>query len=326
MFYNNWSLNFDKFIMERVDITKFNKIWIVYNRNSGKQLFASMLARVNELRRLLHLVVGDSKKVQLIDVRKFTELDGIANDIAKEQVDWVIIAGGDGTIRALIERVVNLEYRPYFSVFPAGTVNLVARELLISKEPQKWIKRLVKGVENKVYFGRANGNLFLTVTGIGYDSLIVDSVSEKSKKLLSKFAYVWQGAEMLRKELLRKDWQYEFEVRFDNQKTWHKASTIFVCKSRYYAGRYMLFDDAKLSDSHFNVALFTGKSSADFMRYSMLIGMEAISMDKTIVRRQAKTMEIKCNVVDFPAELDGDVVTTAPLKIEMDSKPLKFLA
>ena len=312
--------------MKHVDITKFSKIWIVYNRNSGKQFFASMLARVNEVRRLLHLAVGDSKKVDLINVKQFAELDVIAKDIVKQKVDWVIVAGGDGTIRALLERVVNLNYRPYFSVFPAGTVNLVARELLISQEPQKWIKRLTKGVEKKVCFGRANGNLFLTVTGIGYDSLIVDSVSEKSKKLLSKFAYVWKGAEMLRKELLRKDWQYEFEVRFDNQKTWHKASTIFVCKSRYYAGRYMLFDDAKLSDSHFNVALFTGKSSADFMRYSMLIGMEALGMDKTIIRRKAKTVEIKCNVVDFPAELDGDVVTTAPLKIEMDNEPLKFLA
>ncbi len=312
--------------MKHVDVIKFNKIWIVYNRNSGKQLFASMLARVNELGKLLHLAVNDSKKVQVVDVHKFSELDNIAKTIVKERVDWVIIAGGDGTIRALIEKIVDCQYRPYFSVFPAGTVNLVARELLISKEPQRWIKRVIKGVENPVYFGRANGNLFLTVAGIGYDSLIVDGVSETSKKLLSKFAYVWQGAEMLRKELLRKDWRYQFDVRFDNQKIWHKASTVFVCKSRYYAGRYMLFDKARLSDSHFNVALFKGNSSADFMRYSVLVGMEAIGMDKTVERLQAKKIEIKCNVEDFPAELDGDVITAAPLTIEMDNEPLKFLA
>lgn len=312
--------------MERADITKFNKIWIVYNRNSGKQFFAGMLARVNEVRRLLHLVAGDNKKVKLVDVRKFTELDTIANDIAKEQVDWVIIAGGDGTIRALIERVVNLEYRPYFSVFPAGTVNLVARELLISKEPTKWIKRTTKGFVHPVSFARANGNLFLTVAGIGYDSLIVDAVSETAKKLLSKFAYVWQGAEMLRKELLRKNWQYEFSVRFDDEDTWRSASTVFVCKSRYYAGRYMLFDNARLSDKNFNVVLFKGKKGTDFMRYSVLMGMESIGMDASIERCQAKKIAIKCNVPDFPAELDGDVVTTAPLEIEMDSEPLKFLA
>lgn len=312
--------------MKSVDIKSFNKIWIVYNRNSGKQLFASMLARVNELQRLLHLYVGDKRKVQLIDVRKFVELDGIAKKIVVQEVDWVIIAGGDGTIRALIERVVNQNYRPYFSVFPAGTVNLVARELLLSQEPQKWIKRISKGFIHPVCFARANSNLFLTVAGIGYDSLIVDAVTETSKRLLSKFAYVWQSAEMLRKELLRQNWKYEFEVRFNDQKTWHKCSTIFVCKSRYYAGRYMLFDNAKLSDKEFNVAMFTGSHSADFIRYSMLIGLEAFGMDKTIVRRKAKKVEIRCNVQDFPAELDGDVVTTAPLTIEMDDEALKFLA
>ena len=31
----------------RVDIAAFQKVMIVYNRNSGKQLFASMLARVS---------------------------------------------------------------------------------------------------------------------------------------------------------------------------------------------------------------------------------------------------------------------------------------
>lgn len=312
--------------MKHVDITKFSKIWIVYNRNSGKQFFASMLARVNEVRRLLHLAVGDSKKVDLINVKQFAELDVIAKDIVKQKVDWVIVAGGDGTIRALLERVVNLNYRPYFSVFPVGTVNLVARELLISKEPTKWIKRTIKGFVHPVSFARANGKLFLTVAGIGYDSLIVETVSETAKKLLSKFAYVWQGAEMLRKELLRKNWQYEFSVRLDDEDTWRSASTVFVCKSRYYAGRYMLFDNARLSDRNFNVVLFKGKKGTDFMRYSVLIGMESVGMDASIERCQAKKIAIKCNVPDFPAELDGDVVTTAPLEIVMDNEPLKFLA
>lgn len=311
--------------MKKVDITKFNKIWIVYNRNSGKQIFASMMARVNEVTKLLRLAVKDNKKVQIVDINQFSELDKISQSIVQEKVDWVIIAGGDGTIRALIERVVNLNYRPYFSVFPAGTVNLVAKELLQSVEPAKWIKRVIKGTENPVYFGKANGHLFLTVTGIGYDSLIVDSVSETSKKLLNKFAYVWQGTEMLRKELLRKNWQYKFSVRFDNEETWHEASSIFICKSRYYAGRYMLFENAKLSDNYFNVVMFKGTKSKDFMRYSILMSIEALGIDKSIERRQAKKIEIKCNVPDFPAELDGDIITTAPLKIEMNKEPLKIL-
>ena len=33
---------------EYVDVKKFKKVVLLYNRNSGKQLFASMMAKVNE--------------------------------------------------------------------------------------------------------------------------------------------------------------------------------------------------------------------------------------------------------------------------------------
>lgn len=310
--------------MKRADFTKFKKIAFVYNRNSGKQIFASMMSRVNEVYKLLHSRFGQDR-VEMWDVRKFDELEGMAERIVADRVDWVVIAGGDGTIRSLIEKIADRGHRPYFSVFPAGTVNLIAKELLVPEEPEKWLRRVGKGLINPVYFGRTNGRLFLTVTGIGYDSLIVDAVTETAKKLLSKFAYVWQSAEMLRKEIILKDWHYEFKVRLDGGE-WLKASTVFVCKSRYYAGRCMLFDDAKLSNDYFNVALFFGCSSTDFMRYSVRIGMGAIKGDKTIRIAKARKVEISCNVPDFPAELDGDVVTVAPLTIEMDGEPLLFLA
>ena len=93
----------------------------------------------------------------------------------------MIIAGGDGTIRAMIEQLANRKYVPYISVFPAGTVNLVAKELLLKADPHKWFKRVSKGIEVPVYLGRANGNVFLTVAGIGFDSLVVDKVTERRK-------------------------------------------------------------------------------------------------------------------------------------------------
>ena len=54
--------------------------------------------------------------------------------------------------------------------------------------------------------------------------------------------------------------------------------------------------------------------------------MEALSLDKDIVVRRAKRLEIRCNVEDFAAELDGDAVTTAPLSIELEEVPIRFLA
>ena len=307
------------------EVMQFKKVVIVYNRNSGKQLFASMMAKINEIFKRLKDQLG-SKTVELREIKRFDEIPAIAQEIKDEQVDWVVIAGGDGTIRALIEQLSNRKYLPYISVYPAGTVNLVAKELLMSGDPYKWAKRVLKGVEVPVYLGRANGYIFLTVTGIGFDSLVVDNVTEKEKKLLNKLAYVLQGTEIMRKEVLFNNWRYRFEVRFDDEDQWHECSSVIVGKSRYYAGRYNLFRGASLSTPWLYTALFTGAKRADFIRYAACIAMEALGLDKDIVVRRAKRLEIRCNVEDFAAELDGDAVTTAPLSIELEEEPIKFLA
>ena len=54
--------------------------------------------------------------------------------------------------------------------------------------------------------------------------------------------------------------------------------------------------------------------------------MEALTLDNDIIIKTAKKIEIRCNEENFAAELDGDAVTTAPLQIEMEEVPIKFLA
>ena len=309
----------------RVDIAAFQKVMIVYNRNSGKQLFASMLARVNEVKKRLKQVI-DPKSLEIVEIKSFEQVEGLAARICQEKYDWIIVAGGDGTLRAIIDVFAKHEHMPYVSVFPAGTVNLVAKELLMSNDPAKWVKRVSKGIVSPVQLGKANGHIFLTVAGIGFDSLVVDNVSELEKKLLSKLAYVWQGTEMMRKEFVDSNWRYKFQVRLDDEEEWYEASSVIVGKSRYYAGRYSLFNGASLCVPQLHVAIFTGDTRADFMRYAAVIAMEALQLDKSIIIRHAQKIEIRCNVEDFAAELDGDAITSAPLQIELHPVPINFLA
>ena len=124
------------------EVHKFHKVAIIYNRNSGKQLFASMIMKINEIFKRLKDELG-TKTVELREITRFDDIPAIAEDLKAQQVDWVIIAGGDGTVRALIEQLANRQYLPYISVFPAGTVNLVAKELLMSGDPYKWAKRVL---------------------------------------------------------------------------------------------------------------------------------------------------------------------------------------
>lgn len=297
---------------------------LVYNENAGRQVFCSMRSRINEVFRLLKRRLGPGN-VRLELIGSFGDLYALAASIAARQVDWVIVAGGDGTIRALLERLLLGNCRPYVSVFPAGTANLIAGELLMSAEPAKWIRRIEKGIEVPAYPGWANGHLFLTVAGVGFDSLVVDKVTALEKKVLNKFAYVLQGTETVRRELILSDWQYQFEVRFDEEDVWHTGVSVLAGKSRYYAGRYRLFEGAALASPFFHVALFKKGSRRDFLRYAAAIAMEAINRDESVFIRRAQKLEVRCNKEAFAVELDGDAVTSTPLVLEIGEKPIVFL-
>lgn len=301
------------------------KAVLVYNRNSGKQFFAGNSRRVREILELLESLLGRGS-VRLREVRRFEEIAAAAGEIAAQREEWVIIAGGDGTIRALIERLASLFYFPYISIFPAGTINLIARELHLSRNPEKWFSRVAKLHTVPVYYGMANFHLFLTVAGIGFDSLVVRSVSEKEKKLLNTLAYVLEGTDIVRREVLFGNWPYRFSVRFDDETEWQEGTSVIVGKSRYYAGRYNLFKKASLALPVFYVALFKGAGRADFLRYAARMALGALEGVDDILVRTASKLEIRCNEEGFAAELDGDAVTAAPLLISMGDTPLKFIA
>ena len=309
----------------QIDVRQLKRVFILYNRYSGKQFFASMITRINEVYKLLKQELD--AEVELLDVKYFEQMPELAQRAAREQCDWVIIAGGDGTVRAFIEDMLRLDYRPYISVFPAGTVNLIAKELSLRNEPGRWVHRALKGFVYPFYTARANGNLFLTVASVGFDSLVVDNVGTLQKRLLNKFAYVLQSTQLIRRELVFSDWRYAFRVRFDDEDIWHTGSSVIVGKSRYYAGRYNLFPEASLSLPYLYAAVFPGNKRADILKYASLIALEGLNLDRGILCRRAKKIEIESvNILEeFPVELDGDVVAATPLKLKIMEEPLLFI-
>ena len=77
---------------EQVDVRQFKRVFILYNRYSGKQFFASMITSINEVYKLLKQELD--AEVELLDVKYFEQMPELAQRAADEKCDWVIIAGG----------------------------------------------------------------------------------------------------------------------------------------------------------------------------------------------------------------------------------------
>ena len=99
------------------------------------------------------------------------------------------ICGGDGTLNEVASRV---PYPPFpVALLPAGTANVVARELGLPLDPIRALQVALNRVVRPVDLGELNAGVrrFLFVAGIGFDAYVVANVRPALKKKLGMAAY-----------------------------------------------------------------------------------------------------------------------------------------
>ena len=120
----------------------------------------------------------------------------------------VIACGGDGTVNEIINGLAGSQVP--LALLPAGTANILAKELGIPWDIPHAARLIADGVVRRIAIGVAiptNGNhsaslpnegrYFLSVGGAGPDGAIVNAVDEGWKKRAGVIAYWAQGFKQL---------------------------------------------------------------------------------------------------------------------------------
>lgn len=124
-----------------------------------------------------------------------TDEDDPGKGQAREAVDWgaevVIACGGDGTVRACAEGLIDTGVP--LAIVPAGTGNLLARNFEIPESVQKAFQVAVNGDRKTVDTGLAGEETFLVMAGVGLDAEVMAETGRESKERLGSLAYVLEG-------------------------------------------------------------------------------------------------------------------------------------
>lgn len=119
----------------------------------------------------------------------------LAARAVEEGAELVIACGGDGTFREVATAVGR---RTALGLVPVGTVNLLARELGLPRDPEEALGVLEAGAQREIYPGRCEPEggvptlFFLCVTA-GPDADAVHAVG-RDKRLLGRYAYALRFA------------------------------------------------------------------------------------------------------------------------------------
>ncbi|MBK8596779.1 MAG: NAD(+)/NADH kinase [Holophagales bacterium] len=120
-----------------------------------------------------------------------TERPGHATQLVAQGLadgpDLVAVAGGDGTIAEAASALVGSDVP--LAVLPAGTTNVIARELGLGRSPEEAAEFLSSTATRTVTTWPAAGRTSLICTGVGFDARVMANVNPTLKRLFGRVGF-----------------------------------------------------------------------------------------------------------------------------------------
>lgn len=261
---------------------------------------------------------------------RVTEAPGHAVEIAREWAEkdrtyLVVAAGGDGTIREVAEGLVGTGVP--MGIIPAGTANVLARELGYLKAGQRSVRRTVSILEGNheeaVHpFSIELPNektIGLCWAGVGFDAEVLKHVNPTWKKKLGRTAFVTAILKTLMLEPRTPSVPWEYETGEQGQCGWGLVANI-----EKYAGPFQLTRKTSLTKKGLACLLFEDAGWFARALDQIVIGFKPLDDrgNTQVLTSGALTL----GSADTPVQLDGDLVGNGPLTVAPMEAALKFKA
>ncbi|MEL6249015.1 MAG: YegS/Rv2252/BmrU family lipid kinase [Cyanobacteria bacterium J06648_16] len=119
----------------------------------------------------------------------------LAAQSVEQGVDLVVVSGGDGTINAAAEAMIQSPVP--LAIIPRGTANAVASCLGISTDLDQACQVILDGDVRDVDTARCNGRPMVLLAGIGLEADVIENVPRERKDRLGVLAYIMAGLQQL---------------------------------------------------------------------------------------------------------------------------------
>ncbi|MGY2744587.1 diacylglycerol/lipid kinase family protein [Arthrobacter sp. UYCu723] len=247
---------------------------------------------------------------------------GQAREALEAEVDVVIAAGGDGTVRCVAEILAGTGTP--MGLVPMGTGNLLARNLGIDiTDPVAASHDILTGTDAKVDVVKASldhsedEQLFLVMAGLGYDAAIMANTVDGLKDRVGWLAYVEAGIRHLPGKPVKA------KISIDGQHpVRRRIRSVMVGNCGKIMGGVEVFPDAKLDDGILDVVILAPAGKLGWLTVLAGVFGRKNSKNTSVEYFRGKSAEIE---LDHGQEfqLDGDHTGKAKhLKVTVEHEAL----
>jgi len=233
-----------------------------------------------------------------VEVDKSKEAPKAAAQMLKDGVDLLYVWGGDGMVQRVVDTVAE---RPVtLAILPAGTANLLAKNLGIPTDLEAAVRIGLHGARRSLDVGTINREHFTVMAGAGLDALMIEEADGALKERLGKVAYVWTGARSMRE--LR---AVKMKIDVDGERWFKgKATCVLVGNVGQAIGGLDVFADATPDDGRLEIGVVTAKGMWEWSR-TLGRALTGDVLDSPFVQTTSgRKFRIDLSG-DVPYELDG---------------------
>ncbi len=228
-----------------------------------------------------------------------------------------VVWGGDGTVNEVASALAGSDV-PVLAC-PAGTENLLAKQLKIPSSPRGIVDVLTNGQVVDCDVGQINDRNFLLIIGVGFDGEVVRRVTGTRTGHISHLSYFWP--------IWRTFWEHDFprmRIEADGREIFNDFGLAFIGNISRYAVGLRICRDAMFDDGLLDLVVFTCQEQTALMLHAAWTLLRVHPLKGNVAYHQVRHARIETDKA-VPSQVDGDLGPNTPLDISVSPRRLKLL-
>ncbi|GGK48317.1 lipid kinase [Salinarimonas ramus] len=160
----------------------------------------------------------------------------------RDDVDMVVVGGGDGTMNAAARGIIDTGLP--LGILPLGTANDLARTLGIPEDLEAAADIILRGRTRLIDCGEVNGRPFFNVASIGLSADLARELTRDLKRRFGRFGYAIAAARVLARAR-----PFRATIECPQERARVTTFQIAVGNGRYYGGGMAVDETATIDDA-----------------------------------------------------------------------------
>lgn len=250
-----------------------------------------------------------------------------------DQVDFIVVAGGDGTVRTVVKQLVHrtaLEKKLPIAILPMGTANNLSKTLGLNRHlaPKDHVKSWKSGRRQRFDIGVIKNadatDFFLESAGYGLFPRLMQTMDRVGPNIAETTEDKLRLALEVLLEMVRTTEAESYWIKADGQVHEGEYLLLEVMNTRSIGPNLVLAPEAKTDDGLFDIVCLKDNQRDAFARYieQRLLGKDA-AFEWTPIKAKELTIDPQSKHMHIDDELI--VPLKAPLLSEVREEVLEFI-